>query len=143
MNASEKKLLILALFFASVGLFARYSPFAQVPTLEEFAFVTQEPASEKSTVSAEVFPEKEFKPAGAEKRSKKTGKNKTYSFPIAVNSASLEELCALDGVGPKLAESIIAAREKNGPFQTGRDLKKVKGIGDKKLKNLLPYVIFD
>ncbi len=147
MNASEKKLLILALFFAGVGLFARHSPFAQVPSLEEFAFVTEETIPEKGVIPAEPHPESgsaEVKPADTEKRPKKSKKSKkTYSFPIAINSASLEELCALDGVGPKLAESIIAVREKNGPFQTGPDLKKVKGIGDKKLKNLLPYVIFD
>ncbi|MCD6539141.1 MAG: helix-hairpin-helix domain-containing protein [Candidatus Omnitrophica bacterium] len=37
-------------------------------------------------------------------------------------------------IGEVLAKRIISYREKNGPFQSIEDLKKVKGIGEKKLK---------
>lgn len=142
MNASEKKLLYLAFFFAALGFFVRYSPLNQVPALEEFAFMAEDTPLERGTPVSTGF-ESSQDSLELKKHSKTAKKSKkTYSFPIAVNSASLDELCALEGVGPKLAENIIAQREKL-PFRTGPDLKKVKGIGDKKMKNLLPYVIFD
>ena len=49
------------------------------------------------------------------------------------NTASVEELTALYGVGPKLAQAILAEREENGPFDYWSDLTTVKGIGKKKL----------
>ena len=50
---------------------------------------------------------------------------------ININTASAEELTKLKGVGPKLAASIVAYREANGPFKTVQDLDLVKGIGPK------------
>lgn len=70
-------------------------------------------------------------------------KKKVVKFPLHINTASAEELCALNGVGPKLAEKIIAHREAVGPFKTPADLRKVQGIGAKKLEAILPNVIFD
>ena len=62
---------------------------------------------------------------------------------IVINRASKDELCALKGVGPKLAEPIIALREHQGPFLTPADLEKVPGIGKKKAEGILQGVIFD
>ncbi len=50
---------------------------------------------------------------------------------ININTANIEELMSLDGIGQKYAERIIAFREKNGAFQNPGDLMKVKGIGQK------------
>ncbi|NYE56295.1 ComEA family DNA-binding protein, partial [Carboxydothermus ferrireducens] len=51
-----------------------------------------------------------------------------------------EELDKLPGVGPATAAKIIEYREQNGPFATIEDLKKVKGIGDKKFETLKDYI---
>jgi len=48
---------------------------------------------------------------------------------ININTASADELTQLKGVGPKLAASIVAHREANGPFKTVGDIVNVKGIG--------------
>jgi competence protein ComEA len=48
-----------------------------------------------------------------------------------INTATVEELASLQGIGEKKAESIVEHRGKVGPFTTIEDLKDVKGIGDK------------
>ena len=50
---------------------------------------------------------------------------------ININTASVEQLTTLQGIGEKKAESIIEYREKFGSFATIEDLKGVKGVGDK------------
>ncbi|GAV25459.1 hypothetical protein ciss_13920 [Carboxydothermus islandicus] len=59
---------------------------------------------------------------------------------LNINTASAEELDKLPGVGPATAAKIIEYREQNGPFVTIEDLKKVKGIGDKKFETLKDYI---
>ena len=52
---------------------------------------------------------------------------------IALNQADASSLEDLPGVGPVLAERIVAHREANGPFETVEDLLEVPGIGEAKL----------
>ena len=56
------------------------------------------------------------------------------------NRASVAELEALPGVGPKTAAAIVAAREAQGPFRAPEDLLRVKGIGPKKLEQMRPFL---
>ena len=53
---------------------------------------------------------------------------------VNVNTADLETLDKLSGIGPALAERIIAYREEHGPFRTVEDLLEVKGIGEATLE---------
>ena len=52
---------------------------------------------------------------------------------ISLNQADASLLEDLPGVGPVLAERIVAHREANGPFETVEDLLEVPGIGEAKL----------
>ncbi len=59
---------------------------------------------------------------------------------VNLNQASQAELEALPGIGPAMATSIISYRTKNGGFNSINDLRKVKGIGDKKFADLQDLV---
>jgi competence protein ComEA len=62
----------------------------------------------------------------------------TIHAPIDVNSASVEELTALPGVGPALAQAIVAYRARHGPFPNVDALSLVGGIGPAKLAAIRP-----
>ena len=60
--------------------------------------------------------------SGSKKTVRKNG-------PIMINRASVKEFESLDGIGPVLANRIVAFRKINGPFAAIEDLMKVPGIG--------------
>jgi len=51
---------------------------------------------------------------------------------VNINTATLEELDTLDGVGPATAQKIIDYRTAHGGFKTIEEIKEVPGIGDAK-----------
>ncbi len=63
------------------------------------------------------------------------------SSPIDLNRATAQELESLPGVGPATAASIVAHREKEGPFRTVDDLLDVRGIGEAKLESMRDLVV--
>ena len=185
MNASEKRILKLAIILFTIGLIVRYLPWG-LPSIESFevggaVVVANSPPSspekanletatpEALTISTLERNEKnvssaiasadsliamnkvdslaelamsdhENRPLAAERHRKL---KKKVKLPLHINSASVDDLCALKGVGPKLAEKIIERRNASGPFKNASDLKKVHGIGKKKLENMLQSIIFD
>lgn len=149
MNAPEKKVVRLALCLLVIGIIVRVLPWG-LPSIETFevgeAFIVANESPQvvvrdrvavdssqvsKNDANSVSRPQKERKPS------------KKVNLPVHVNTASLDELCALNGVGPKLAEKILEVRNALGAFKNAEDLQKVPGIGKKKLEKLLPGVIFD
>jgi competence ComEA-like helix-hairpin-helix protein len=60
--------------------------------------------------------------------------------PIDLNLANAKELQELPGVGPVTAQRIIGMREKSGRFHRVEDLLAVRGISQKKLDAMRPYL---
>jgi competence protein ComEA len=55
---------------------------------------------------------------------------------VNLNTATVEQLTTLPGVGPKLAGRIVEYRQKAGGFRSPQDLMNVKGIGEKNFQKL-------
>ena len=60
---------------------------------------------------------------------------------VDVNAADADTLATVPGIGPGLAERIVAFRTSNGPFASVDELLDVSGITDRRLDAMLPYVV--
>lgn len=60
---------------------------------------------------------------------------------ININTANAEELQTLPGIGPAYAERIIEWREEFGEFTSFEQLLEIRGIGEKRLEQIIPYII--
>ncbi len=55
---------------------------------------------------------------------------------VNINTAGVDELVALPGIGRAYAERIIEYRQKNGPFKKVEDILNVRGIGEKTFERI-------
>ncbi|MDE2757057.1 MAG: helix-hairpin-helix domain-containing protein [Acidobacteriota bacterium] len=67
----------------------------------------------------------------------KNGAGEMPSKAVDINTATEKQLSSLPGIGPQMAKRIIEAR----PFKSIQELKRVKGIGDKKFERLKSHVV--
>lgn len=122
------------------------TPVAAAPASEAAATVTvaetAAPApAETPAVAAEPAPSHEEESVAAALATAET----TGIEPIDINRAGREALIALPGIGPVLADRIIAYREANGPFKSVDDLIAIPGIGERNINTFrkLVYVAHD
>lgn len=60
--------------------------------------------------------------------------------PININTSDEEELAFLPGIGPALAERIVAYRQENGPFLSSGEITNVSGIGRTKYERIKDFI---
>jgi competence protein ComEA len=75
-------------------------------------------------------------PAGADEPAKAAA----AVAPVNLNTATVEQLLTLPGIGPSKAQSIVETRQKIGGFKKLEDLLRVKGIGRKTFRKLEPML---
>lgn len=61
-------------------------------------------------------------------------------FPLDINTATVDELMTLPGIGATLAQRIVDYRSENGAFESLSDLLNVDDIGQTRLENILDYI---
>jgi competence ComEA-like helix-hairpin-helix protein len=59
---------------------------------------------------------------------------------IDLNSATIEQLQQVPGIGPGTATAIVNFRQKSGPFQKVEDLLAIKGISKARFEKMRPYL---
>lgn len=59
---------------------------------------------------------------------------------VNINTAGVEELQTVPGIGAKRAADIVKDREENGPFRIPEDLKRVPGIGEGLIQDISNWV---
>ncbi len=59
---------------------------------------------------------------------------------VNINTAGLEELKTLNGIGDVKAQAVIDYRNAHGPFSSAEQITEVKGIGEKTLEKIRAYI---
>lgn len=62
--------------------------------------------------------------------------------PVNVNTANVQELATLAGIGPTRAQAIVDYRDSNEPFRSLDDLTKVPGVGQKIISDNADRITF-
>lgn len=74
-------------------------------------------------------------------RATRPGETYDRTAPLDLNSAPVEQLQQLPGIGPVLAQRIVQDRETRGTFQKLEDLARIHGIKGKTIEKLRPFVV--
>jgi len=122
------KALFITLAIATAGM--SFSALAATPVAKTHATSS---AADSTATSAS---------ASAQTKAKATVKaSDEEGTQVSINSASAEDLAhAMNGVGWKKAQAIVAYRDEYGPFKTLDDLKQVPGIGSSLVERNLTHL---
>lgn len=118
-------LLLVVLFTFTLGLSAISADVLAATEKKEVAASTDKAALPK---------------VAADEKNKDTKPTKDIPKDVDINTADKDMLTLLPGIGPVTAEAIIAYRKANGSFKSIDELTKVKGIGEKTLLKLKPFL---
>ncbi|MBN2030463.1 helix-hairpin-helix domain-containing protein [bacterium] len=117
-------LLFLAFgFIIGMGVWIYRQYYGPVPIISDYVF-------NQELFSSEKVNEKEINPE----------ETKNPNLLVSINKATQEQLEYLPGIGPVMASRIIAYRDQHHGFSTIDELVEIKGIGEKTVEKLRPYI---
>ncbi len=62
------------------------------------------------------------------------------NYPVNINTATVQELCTINGIGEKRAEAIVQYRQQIGGYTSVEQIKNIQGIGDSIYAQVSPYL---
>lgn len=122
----KKLVLATALWFAAAGA-------AGIATAADKAMEKEKKEATKAEVKSETKAAAKESP---KEETKRAAAPKAGGLMVNINTATVDELKALKGIGETRAKDIIEYRKKNGDFKNIEDLEKVKGIGPGTMKQI-------
>ena len=134
MKRAEYLLLLLPLLFLAFcgGYFLGTAQRGEGVTITASPTTATQPRSSVTVSTTEpAEPEPSTEPQPAET---------TPPGPVNINTATVEELAALPGIGETIARNIVEFRQANGPFTSIEALDDVPGIGEKRLAQLRDHI---
>ena len=151
MTPAERRALLFLAAAALLGAFVRLAGTRDDPKPEPAArrALALQIAAVDSARAAEA--EKERSPKKKNRRAseqtpklpKPSKKRQPPPIPIVdLDEAPIALIDSLPGIGPVIAERIVADRNRNGPFGSLEQFQRVKGIGPGMAQRLSPYVTF-
>lgn len=63
-----------------------------------------------------------------------------FTNTVNINTATAEELELLPRIGPKTAQNIVKFREEHGPFRRIEHLMQIRGISEKRFREIRPFL---
>ncbi|MFF2296250.1 helix-hairpin-helix domain-containing protein [Arthrobacter sp. NPDC058127] len=125
--------------FDAIAAAGGADPTAELDSLN-LAAVVEDSAKIHVPRIGEAAPSQLAGPVGGAPTAGGTGAGTSAGGKVNLNTATAEELDTLPKVGPVLAKRIVEWRQQHGPFASVEDLDAVDGVGPKMMESLLPLV---
>src|SRR5438093_1213915 len=89
-----------------------------------------------TSMSGSLSPQAAPRRAAAGAKAGAPAESETKTAAVDINSADVEKLTSLPGIGPAIAQRIVDYRKEHGPFKSVDELVNVRGIGERLLARL-------
>ncbi|MBO6793610.1 MAG: helix-hairpin-helix domain-containing protein [Balneolaceae bacterium] len=132
---------LLLLLFVILALFNVFRKEKYVPEPENHAQILADFEQRSALIQREkLLEDQKYAGISSEEPMQKEENSVAMTEPISINTATLSQLTDLPGIGNTYAQRIIEYRETNGDFTSVDELVNVKGIGERTLEKIKPFI---